>query len=121
MITTYLNGVAGEVYNGSGVIGDNHPALDDLRIGGRSNAPAGQYFDGRINEVQVWNVARTGVEILSDMTGSLTGAEAGLLGFWRFNENTGAIVNNLVAANNDGTLGGGVAGQSPGWPVLAQA
>ena len=49
------------------------------------------------------------------MTGALTGAEAGLLGFWRFTENSGTLANNLVAANDDGTLGGGVGGQSPGW------
>ena len=115
VITTYLNGVAAEVYNGSGAIGDNHVALDELRIGGRSNAPAGQYFDGRINEVQVWNVARSGAEVLTDMAGGLTGGEAGLLGFWRFNENSGTTVNNLVLANNDGTLGGGVSGESPAW------
>ena len=115
VITTYLNGVAAEVYNGSGAIGDNHPALDELRIGGRSNAPAGQYFDGRINEVQVWNVARSGAEVLTDMAGGLTGGEAGLLGFWRFNENSGTTANNLVLANDDGTLGGGLAGESPAW------
>ncbi len=58
-VSTYVNGTLVEVYNGSGSIGDSHATLDELRIGGRSNSPAGKYFDGRIDEVRIWNDVRT--------------------------------------------------------------
>ncbi len=115
-ITTYVNGVAADTYAGSGTIGDAHPTKDTLRIGGRENNPANQYFNGQISEAQVWNVARTAGQIASDLNGTLTGAETGLLGYWKFNENSGGSADNLTA-NSDGTLGGGVGGQAPQWAI----
>jgi len=113
-ITSYVNGVAVETFAGSGTIGDAHPTKDSLRIGGRENNPANQYFNGQISEAQVWNVVRTAGQIAGDLNGTLTGSETGLLGYWKFNENTGTTADNLTA-NSDGTLGGGVPGQTPQW------
>ncbi len=58
-VTTYVNGNVVDVYDGSGSIGDSYPVLNELRIGGRSNNPAGKYFDGQIDDVRIWNTART--------------------------------------------------------------
>ncbi len=113
-ITSYVDGVAVEVFAGSGTIGDAHPAKDTLRIGGRENNPANQYFAGQISEVQVWNTARTAGDIAADRSGTLSGTETGLLGYWKFNENSGTTADNLTA-NPDGTLGGASPGQSPEW------
>ena len=113
-ITSYVNGVVVETFAGSGTIGDAHPTKDSLRIGGRENNPANQYFSGQIAEVQVWNVSRTAGEIAADLNGTLTGSETGLLGYWKFNENTGATADNLTG-NSDGTLGDGILGQTPQW------
>ncbi|MBS0172305.1 MAG: cadherin domain-containing protein, partial [Nitrospira sp.] len=113
-VTSYVDGVAVEVFAGSGTIGDAHPTKDTLRIGSRENNPANQYFVGQISEVQVWNVARTSGEIAADRSGALNGSEAGLLGYWKFNENSGATADN-VTANSDGILGGAAPAQSPQW------
>ena len=113
-ITSYVDGVAVEVFAGSGTIGDAHPTKDTLRIGGRENNPANQYFVGQISEVQVWNVARTAGEIVTDRDGTLSGTETGLLGYWKFNENSGTSADNLTA-NPDGILGGASPGQAPQW------
>ncbi len=113
-ITSYVDGVAVEVFAGSGTIGDAHPTKDTLRIGGRENNPANQYFAGQISDVQVWNTARTAGEIGSDLNGTLSGTETGLLGYWKFNENSGTNADNLTA-NSDGTLGGASPGQTPQW------
>ena len=110
-ITSYVNGVAVETFAGSGTIGDVYPTKESLRVGGRENNPANQYFTGQISEAQVWNVARTAGEIAGDLNGALAGSETGLLGYWKFNENTGTTADNLTA-NSDGTLGGGVSGQN---------
>ena len=51
---TYLNGELVEDIAASGVIGDAHAGLNELRIGGRSNVPAGKYFAGTIDEVRAY-------------------------------------------------------------------
>ncbi|MFO1007912.1 MAG: LamG-like jellyroll fold domain-containing protein [Planctomycetaceae bacterium] len=48
----------------------------------------GEWFDfeGRIDDVRVWNVARTQAEISSARNTELTGNEAGLAGYWKLND-----------------------------------
>ena len=42
------------------------------------------FFKGRLDEIRVWNFARTKAQILSTMSTSLQGNEAGLIGYWNF-------------------------------------
>ena len=49
------------------------------------------YHKGQIDEVRIWNVARTQSEIQANMNNKLTGNETGLVGYWDFNEGTGSI------------------------------
>ena len=103
-VTTYVNGNAVDVFLGSGTIGDAHPTLDELRIGGRSNSPDGKFFDGMIDEVRIWDTARTQGEIQSTLDTGLTGLESGLAGYWNFNEGSGTVAADLTTNNNDGVL-----------------
>ncbi len=45
-----------------------------------------QVFNGQIDEVRIWNVARTQAQIRDDMCRQLTGTETGLVGYWNMNE-----------------------------------
>ncbi len=115
-MNTYVNGNLVDTYYGSGSIGDAHATLDDFTVGGRQNNPAGQYFSGDIDDVRLWNVARTGNEIRSDFDAALTGSEPGLIGYWNFNDGTGSSAADLSANGNTASLvdgGGGAAG--PQW------
>jgi len=56
-----------------------------LTIGGYPPA----YFNGQIDEFRVWNVARSASDIMSTMSHPLTGNEAGLTGYWKFDETSG--------------------------------
>ena len=103
-MTTYVNGNVVDVYDGSGSIGDSYPVLNELRIGGRSNNPAGKFFDGQIDDVRIWNTVRTQGEIQSNLDAVLTGGEAGLAGHWSFSEGTGSATADSTASGNDGTL-----------------
>ncbi|MBK5283669.1 MAG: DUF4347 domain-containing protein, partial [Nitrospiraceae bacterium] len=112
IVNTYVNGALVHSYNGSGSIGDVYPALNELTLGGRQNAST-QRFEGLIDEVRVWNTARTGVQISTNYDQTLTGSESGLAGYWRFAEATGSTAFDLTANANNGTLGGGVPSNEP--------
>ena len=88
VVKTYADGVLVDTTVGTGNIGDVYAGLNDLTIGGRQNAVT-QRFVGLIDEVRVWNVARSGAQILAAYDATLTGAEAGLVGYWRFEETSG--------------------------------
>lgn len=100
----YQNGVldVSQASTGSGNFVNN---TNSLRIGG-GHVGGGLPFDfsGRIDEVRVWNYARTANEITNDMCRPMEGDEAGLTGYWRFNELTNATVAIDQISGNDGTL-----------------
>jgi hypothetical protein len=50
-----------------------------------------KYFNGLIDEVRVWTVARTQAQIQANMKKALTGMESGLAGYWRLDEGTGTV------------------------------
>lgn len=63
-----------------------------------------RYFKGLIDEVRIWNVARTKEEILSTMYTQLTGTEGHLIAYYKMNESTGTTtvdeVTGLTASLN---------------------
>jgi hypothetical protein len=63
-------------------------------------------FKGIIDEVRIWNVARTESEIQSTMNQTLNGNEAGLIGYWKFDEGTGTVTRDATSSHNDGTING---------------
>jgi len=67
--------------------------------------PVSFCFPGIIDEVRVWNIARTKEDIQSSMHRVLTGNEPGLVGYWRFDEEPGAqTAVDLSPSGNHGTL-----------------
>ncbi|WP_145391307.1 DUF4347 domain-containing protein [Stieleria neptunia] len=115
-MSTFVNGNLVETYYGSGSIGDAHATKDDFIVGGRQNNPVGQYFSGEIDEVRLWNVARTQNEIRTTLDQPLAGTETGLMGYWSFDEGRGASTADLTANANTGTLIDGGAGTvGPQW------
>ena len=52
------------------------------------------FFDGRLDEVKVWERALDESEIAQNMCSSLTGNEESLIGYWKFDESSGNIVHN---------------------------
>ena len=78
-------------------------AGNSLRIG--SN-PSNQSLGGKIDEVRIWNIARTQAELQSYMSTLLSGSETGLVGYWNFNEGTGTTLTDQTSNDNDGTING---------------
>jgi hypothetical protein len=61
---------------------------------------------GEIDELRVWNIARTQEEIRASMHKTLKGDDAGLIGYWNFENGT---ANDRSKNGNDGTLIGNAA------------
>jgi uncharacterized repeat protein (TIGR02543 family) len=93
-----------------------------LEIGRISNVDAVlypyYYFNGKIDEVRIWNSVRTQSELQSTMHDTLTGTEPGLVAYYKFNEGAGQT---LVDSKNSfhGRLGAtaGTDDTDPLWQI----
>jgi hypothetical protein len=72
-------------------------------FGGQSDGP--RQYNGLIDEVRIWNVARGSCDIFVNMDHSLRGDEEGLVGYWRFDEGGGQYALDSSPHGNDGRLG----------------
>jgi len=76
----------------------------DLFIGrGDPEFSFGEYFHGVLDEIRIWNVARSQKEIQTAMNTTLTGKEQGLVAYWNFDDGTAKDVS---PHSNDGTTSG---------------
>ncbi len=62
------------------------------------------FAQAMIDEVRIWSVGRNPVELQDGMHRELTGAEDGLVAYWRFNEGGGATATDATTNHLDGTL-----------------
>jgi hypothetical protein len=111
----YIDGVlAGEMQAAAG----GNFAETPLRIGHSNGGPLRAFY-GWIDEVRVWNIARTGAEITAAKNTTLTGAEPGLVGYWDFDEGLGDVVDDLSPTGHHGQLGhqAGPDDSDPKWVV----
>ena len=46
----------------------------------------GRFFNGALDDVRLWNVARSASEILNGFNQNLAGTESGLVGHWKLNQ-----------------------------------
>jgi hypothetical protein len=88
-----------------------------LTIGAEPDAS--DFYLGQIDEVRIWRVARSQSQVQDYMCKKLSGTESRLVGYWRFDEDSGTIVNDETANNNDGTLNGTTSGSTHDWSGAA--
>jgi hypothetical protein len=72
---------------------------------GRERSHHQKYYSGLIDEVRIWNVARTASEIAETMNVSLTGSEPGLVAYWSMNEGEGDTAFDITGNGHDMRLG----------------
>lgn len=73
---------------------------------GESPGFAGRVFKGYLDEVRIWNVARTASEIAGNMVVDLPNNEPGLVAYYKFNQISGTTTPNEITttSNSTGTL-----------------
>ena len=74
------------------------------RFIGKSNWDADAYFLGQMDEVRIWNIARTQAEIQAKLSQSLTRNETGLVTYYSLDKANGETINDLTNNHKDGTL-----------------
>lgn len=62
--------------------------------------PAYPSFNGYLDEVRVWNTARTQTEILENHDRIVNSGTAALTGYWRFEETGGTVINDSSGAGS---------------------
>ncbi|MDD4747679.1 MAG: peptide-N-glycosidase F-related protein [Salinivirgaceae bacterium] len=106
------------VYDGSsmkiyvnGIVQSSIDAIGSLTLGtgvvmnlGDNPTWPGRFFNGAMDEIRIWNVARNEMEIRDNMTIELAGNEPGLVAYWNMNEGTGTVLTDATDNANNGTL-----------------
>lgn len=87
----FFNGVLQTGANG----GTSSTGTNGLMVLG-SRPGGAQFFNGALDEVRVWNEARTACEISNNMNNSITGTQTNLIVNYNFNQG-------IAAGNNTGT------------------
>jgi hypothetical protein len=96
----YIDGTEQGTQSGSSSLNDSAP----LKIGGSADC---EHFAGQIDEVRLWNVARSATEINANMHQSVACNSTGLVGYWNFDESTTSqSVLDCSPEGNNGTVGG---------------
>lgn len=114
IMRVYKNGIeVGAVASGT-TIQPYTGAYPVLHLGGIINNTSTNWtFAGQIDEVQIWNIARSASEILQDMSQPLTGAESGLAAYYRMSNGSGTILTDDSIYSWDGVLYDGARGVPP--------
>jgi hypothetical protein len=108
-VTMWKNGV--QVYTTTGESASS--SITGTAIG-RSSGQSWS-FVGSIDQVSLWNTARTSAQILAEMTSILSGNEAGLTAYYKFDEGTGVTTADASPNARTGNING-----SPVWAAATE-
>lgn len=102
-LKVFINGVERTLLNG----GSNNVNWVQLDLGRRNSSGSWQYFNGLLDEVRVYNYARSPKHVLSEVEAGVTSSgRTAPLGYWKLNEGRGTTANNagVLGSSANGTL-----------------
>ncbi|MYB64305.1 tetratricopeptide repeat protein [Candidatus Poribacteria bacterium] len=121
-IKLYVNGIelGNNTLSGQQSFYESHLPL---RIGWTHEIerPTHSPFVGLIDDVRIWNIARRGNQIRSDMNTELKGDEQGLVAYWKFNGATDGMVLDATPNKNHGRIFGNAKFTSYSRPIFESA
>lgn len=96
----YVDGILKDAKSGMGALRYTNA---DLHIG--NSIYGDEAFDGAIDELRIWSVARTQAQIAADMSKTYVGGRPGLVGYWKMDAGSGQLVADSSGLGNNGQLG----------------
>jgi hypothetical protein len=99
-IFLYVDGVIDASQAGAGT---NITITTSFYIGGDRRLSETLYFHGEIDELRIWNTARTQAEICEYMCEDVTG-QTGLLSYYKMTDGSGTTLSDNTGSGNSGTL-----------------
>ena len=92
-LKVYVNGVEDATGRWNGIL--------KIKAIGRGNRG---YYGGMMDEIRIWDIARSGAEISAGYEAEVDPNTLGLIGYWNFN-GTEQIITDISNAQNNGSLG----------------
>ena len=102
-ICFYQNGVLSTSETHSGDI-DWSPLPEKLYLGKFSDTNENNFFDGYLDEVRIWSVARTATQIADNIHVLLDGDETGLEAYYKMSDGSGTTITDNSENSNTGTM-----------------
>lgn len=102
-VKLYLNGV--NVGNKTSPIAQINDNAESLIIGRQGTGCGCNYFNGKIDDVRIWNTVRSASEILASMNSCLSGSETGLTALFKMDDGSGITVLNATPGSNGTIIG----------------
>ncbi|MGD9731370.1 MAG: LamG-like jellyroll fold domain-containing protein [Desulfamplus sp.] len=99
----YVNGVE---QTSSGIPSYTVDKNNDPLVIGADFLESPRYFNGLIDEVRIWRVARSQTDIVDNMYIELAGNESGLAAYYNMNEGTGTSLDDTSPNSNIGSING---------------
>jgi len=119
-IKFYFNGVLQACVNTDGTATNTSIPHNSnpVNLGRYATVHRSDAFIGKLDEVRLWNIARTETEIRDKMCEKLTATESGLIGYWIVDENTtDPTLEDYSVSNVNGTEIGAVVKMNSGAPI----
>jgi len=117
-VNIYVNGQLLSHWDSSGPYTDY--CFQAITVGAGINVSSGieyvvRFFEGVIDDVRVWDVARSDTDIATYYNRKVDPNSAGLVGYWDFDDGFGTIASDSTG-NNNAILGGdGIGSDLPVW------
>ncbi|PBQ34389.1 hypothetical protein CNR22_22290 [Sphingobacteriaceae bacterium] len=96
MMNVYVNGTLNLSGPYQGTLSANTESLQIGRL-----TALGYYYSGSLDEIRIWNLARSACDIQAYMNCEIPGAATGLIANYHFNQGSAGINNSLVTSLND--------------------
>ena len=81
-------------------------APSDFKLGSFTKAGSTGYFDGQIDDVRIWNIVRTGIQIKASREITIDKNEPGLVGYWQMDAGSGGTATDSTSTANHGIING---------------
>ncbi len=86
------------------IVTTNYPIRFGTRINDITAGSPWYVVDGQMDEVRIWNVARTAEQINSNKNKTLKGNESGLVAYWSFDEGKGTKAVDHTSHGHDAAM-----------------